>query len=467
MDSLLGLNRFVKKLLARINYEKQTRIQSNDFKLANIRELQRRLDYPDRRYPVIHVAGTKGKGSVCHFVGSILASAGQSVGIYTSPHLERINQRIQFAGQEISNDQLVKVLEKLDPFINEVDALVDDSTQPMLTFFEVITMAAIQFFADQAADVGVLEVGLGGRLDSTNICQPEVCVITNISLDHTRQLGSTTAEIAAEKAGIVKAGVPVVCGVLDAQARSVIHEVAAERSCPVFQLDRDFEVKSTKTGFVYQSNLDGFTGPISDLSPGLHGLHQHLNAAIAIATCEALMVSRPEAWSFTPQAISAGVAGAFLPGRCEIMSPPESQGPVYVLDIAHNEASSIALAQTLSSELPSFQQAQNRTLIFAVSREKDAAAMLAPLLPLFETIIITKFVENPRGREIAEVLQIASELRQQLQLDVSLETAPSPSLALARLGSQRGDEEVICVAGSAFLVAELRPLLLAKTGINR
>jgi dihydrofolate synthase/folylpolyglutamate synthase len=220
------LSKILDKLYGRINYERQVRVSPTGFRLDKMRELLDRLGNPQSAWPAIHVAGTKGKGSVTTMVGSILTTSGFRTGVYTSPHLEKINQRMAVDGQVISDTQLLAVLAEMGPAIEAMDQEAARKNGNELTFFEITTAAAMLFFAQQSVDYAVLEVGLGGRLDSTNVCEPAVCVITNISLDHTRQLGNTIGKIAREKAGIIKPEVPVISGAIQPDAAAAIAEVA-------------------------------------------------------------------------------------------------------------------------------------------------------------------------------------------------------------------------------------------------
>ena len=455
----LNSNDHIERLFARINYEKQTRVASDDFKLNQMLQFLKQLGDPHLKCPVVHVAGTKGKGSVCAFAGSILAQAGYKVGIYTSPHLERINQRIQLDGLEISDQQLNQVLAKLDPVLRQMDAQTNRDGSKPLTFFEVITGVAFQFFADAGADAVVLEVGMGGRLDSTNVCQPEVCVITNISLDHTRQLGASTDKIAAEKAGILKPGVPAICGETNELPKRVIHDIAHSVGCSLYQLDRDFRIDSSQSDFEYWSQIAADDEKkISKLQPSMAGAHQQTNAALAIAACEALI---EKGWGISEENVSRGIRGASLPGRCEIISGD----PTFILDMAHNEASATALSETLASSVAAFAEAQSRTMIFAASREKDVEKILSPLLPMFDRVIVTKYQENPRGRSAQEVLDIAQNLETGSKVQIEIATLPAEALEKAkRIDSP---DHVVCITGSVFLVAELRSVLIAKSGIDR
>lgn len=456
---------FIGQLFARINYEQQSRPSPGDFKLSNMIRLLDRLDNPQRNYPVVHVAGTKGKGSVCAMIGSILSQPtesphgdrrvdglGQKVGVYSSPHLDRINQRILIGGQEISDESLNHILGNFDPIIREFDQLAQKSRTRQLTFFEVITAVAFQAFANAAVDVAVLEVGMGGRLDSTNVCQPTVCVITNISLDHTRQLGSTVDKIAAEKAGIIKTGVPVVNGAIEPESKSVIEAVAAARDCQLFHLQRDFDFQPDEQSpdqFSYRSNINNTSMQFSNLRVGMRGRHQYQNAALAIAACQLLL-------PINEMATRQGLAAATLPGRCEIVG----RHPTVILDIAHNVASTAALAATLTADIPEFQSANERILIFAASHEKDVAGMAATLVNLFDRIIVTQFQKNPRARPAMDVFKIVTRLCRKSARLIDVSMAESAATAWQQLMDTGEPSRAICITGSVFLIAELRPLVI-------
>ena len=251
-------------LYGRINYERQLKVTPRHFKLKNMREMLRRLDDPHLKYPVIHVAGTKGKGSTCTMLGQVLTASGRRTGVYTSPHLETIHQRMAIDGSLITDDQLANTLAKLWPVVDAMDAESDTAGFRPLTFFEIATAAALLHFASQKCDAVVLEVGLGGRLDSTNVCQPTTCIITNISVDHTRQLGSTVDKIAFEKAGIIKDTIPVVSGAVDPLAAAVIAEVANQRNAQLFLLDRDFEINDQEPSDSHEFDFSGRINLIVD-----------------------------------------------------------------------------------------------------------------------------------------------------------------------------------------------------------
>ncbi len=229
-------------LLGRIDYERMLSIPygQRDFRLDRMRELAERLGNPQEQLQIVHVAGTKGKGSTAATITAILAAAGYRTGLYSSPHLERLEERIALDGQECPPEALAALIERVRPTVLEMDRQAGPGSHGP-TYFEILTALALLYFVEHAVDVAVLEVGLGGRLDSTNICTPAVAAITSISYDHTRQLGSTLAAIAGEKAGIIKPGVPVISGVVDAEPRDVIARIAAEQHAPLVELGRQFE----------------------------------------------------------------------------------------------------------------------------------------------------------------------------------------------------------------------------------
>ena len=458
-------------LYGRINYERQLKVTPGHFKLRNMREVLRRLDDPHLKYPVIHVAGTKGKGSTCTMLGQVLTESGRRTGVYTSPHLETIHQRMAIDGNLITDDQLVGTLSTLWPVIDAMDAESAESGYRPLTFFEITTAAALLHFATQKCDAVVLEVGLGGRLDSTNVCQPTTCIITNISVDHTRQLGSTVDKIAFEKAGIIKDSVPVVSGAVDPLAAKVIAEVAAENNAQLFLLDQDFEITEEDQSDEHLFNFSGRINlnpdkkpaenqdfKLNDLKLGMLGHHQRINAAITVAAIKTL---NDRGWGISEEAIRTGLSRASLCGRTEVVS----QSPTIVIDMAHNDASINALVETLQNDLPSWKSSSKRTLILALSREKDANKILTPLVPAFDEIVLTKYQDNPRGRCETELLQLAEAIQTDLQSGskpaAQLRTTPDPESAWESVFNELKPDQSVCVSGSAFLVAELRKTILA------
>lgn len=462
-----ALAKSLDELYGRINYERQIKVSGHEFRLDNMRKLLNRLGDPQSAYPSIHVAGTKGKGSVATMTGSILTASGFRVGVYTSPHLEKINQRMAINGQVISDAQLLDILTQMRPSIEEMDReaseLNGEQKSDQLTFFEITTAAAMLFFAQQSVDYAVMEVGLGGRLDSTNVCEPAVCVITNISLDHTRQLGNTIDKIAREKAGIIKPKVPVVSGAIDPEAAAAIAEVSSNQSAQLVQLERDFSVESPNdkaaespapAAFDVTGVLDQRPLNISGIKLSLPGPHQRTNAALAVAAVH--LLDDPQ-HRITPDSVRAGLAKATLPGRTEIVSTE----PLVILDIAHNPASATALANTLKTELPAWQSASRRTIIFATSQDKDAASMLLALAGCCDRIMLTQYQTNPRSLKIdklVELTETSSTLTDSLST-TTIQSSPTPLAAIESVLAESRPDDAICITGSAFLVAELRPEL--------
>jgi dihydrofolate synthase/folylpolyglutamate synthase len=337
----------------------------------------------------------------------------------------------------------------------------DPSQRP--TFFEITTAIAFMHFADRKVDAVVLEVGLGGRLDSTNVCQPAVTVITSISLDHTRQLGDTTAKIAAEKGGIIKPGVPVLIGPMDESARGVVVEMAHARGARAIESGRDFQfdyrapreidarAAAGQLDFVLHAGAERFE--LRDAELKLLGRHQAANAALALATIGEL---RRQGWLVSTDAMRTGLAQATLAGRIEVLR----RRPTVVLDVAHNVASVAALVACLQESFA----CRRRTLLFAASRDKDAAGMIGVLAPHFQRIVVTQFQENPRAIAGGQLLAL---FREELQRDgrrmdddcIHQAETPADAWRWARTGA--ADDELVCVAGSVFIVAELRAMAAA------
>jgi dihydrofolate synthase/folylpolyglutamate synthase len=449
---------YLEQLFGRIDYERQVPDSAKNFDLSKMRGLMQRLGNPENSASVIHVAGTKGKGSVCVMLGAALSSAGMKTGVYTSPHLETIHQRMAIDGQLITDSQMAAAFERIDAKVQEFDrTLLADGKQPV-SFFEYTTALAFDFFAAEKCDAVVLETGLGGRLDSTNVCQPEVCVITNISRDHTRILGDTLEEIAGEKAGIIKQGVPVVSGVTDSPSREVIAQVVKERGSDLYLRNSAFEIgeSTDEESFSFQMNAGAKSAPIADLKLKMRGSHQRANASLAVAT---MMVLREKGWNISDTAIRDGLANASLPGRIEILG----SRPTVLMDMAHNPASVEALAQMLQEDLPAYKAALERTLVFGTTRDKDCQKMLERIIPLFDRVIFTKYKNNPRGLSVAKLVKLSEPVINDCNANgktIEVETNEDPILAWNRSITIPHEQKFICVAGSAFLIAEVRPKVL-------
>jgi dihydrofolate synthase / folylpolyglutamate synthase len=418
------------------------------FGLAGVRRLLARLGNPQLRYPVAHVAGTKGKGSTVAMLAAILQDSGHRVGRYLSPHVHSITERISIDGIPIGPSEMVAAFEELMPVVDALDLAAAARRRHGPTWFEVMTAAAFVHFARAKVDVAVLETGLGGRLDATNVSRPTVTVITSISRDHTRLLGSTLAKIAGEKAGIIKRGCPIISGVMQPSARRVITATAGRRRAPLRQLGRDFTVHVAPpaadadplAGPTFDLDVRGRAAPLHGLTVAMPGRHQADNAALAVV---AALHLDARGIRVTEAAISSGLARTTLPARTERLG----ERPLVVVDAAHNVASMRSLLDTLRGVLD---RHRPRALVFAASADKEIEKMLATTAGLFETVVVTRYLKNPRAAAIArlEAACTAAGLPRPL-------TAESPAAALAAARSRVGPRGLVVVAGSFFLAAEV------------
>ena len=383
------------------------------FGLENITAIVERLGRPDRTFKSVHVAGTNGKGSVTAMVDAALRAAGHRTARYTSPHLTDLSERFVIGGRPVAHDTLVCAVATVR---DVVESLRFDGTlgvQP--TFFEVTTAVAFELFRRAEVEIAVLEVGLGGRLDATNIVSPVVTAITSIALDHQLYLGSTLAEIAFEKAGIIKAGVPVVVGPVDPESLSVIARVANERGAAL--------IRATPAD----------TAPFT---LGLHGDHQRANAGVAVRLLEQLTA---RGVGVPSDAVARGLANPEWPGRLDQRRLPD--GRELLLDAAHNPAGAAALASYLTAE------SQRRPLVFAAMRDKDIDGMFRILLPAIGAAVMTR-ASNPRSADPGMLADSARTIAP--ALPIAIEPSSTDALAAAWRMSPR-----IVVAGSIFLLGDV------------
>jgi dihydrofolate synthase/folylpolyglutamate synthase len=390
------------------------------------------LGDPHQAYPAIHVAGTKGKGSVAAICASALRAAGLRTGLYTSPHLQSFTERIQVDGRPIEPGILAELVDEIRRVVDQIDEI---------TTFEVITGLAFLHFCQRQVDVAVVEVGLGGRLDATNVIRPLVSVITSLSLDHTYLLGETVAAIAAEKGGIIKAGVPTVSAPQVGEAAAVLKAIAAEQGAPLMMVgDRTagagwwYEPGEMLEGQSFRAGRAGEAGSWYHLP--LLGPHQVINATVALA---ALGVVREKVPALQNGAIRQGLATVEWPGRFQILQ----RRPLVVVDGAHNVDSVAKLRRTLEILFP-----QRRIiLVFGVAADKDVDGMIREVMPVASQVIVTS-AAHPRAIP-------AAELRSQVEGHgyVSTPSAGVPeALELARKAA--GPDDVICVTGSLFVVGD-------------
>ena len=448
-------------LYGRINYERTARgVPSGSIlNLDRMRLLLDELRNPQDSLPAIHIAGTKGKGSTAAVIAASLIAAGYRTGVYTSPHLERLEERISVDGVNCTPAELIELVDAVRPVVAKLD--LDAQRDDLLgepTFFEITTAMAMLHFADRNVEAAVLEVGLGGRLDSTNICRPVVTVITSISFDHVQQLGRTLHEIAREKAGIVKTGVPLVCGVTEDDSLNAIRSIAIDRSAPLHLLRKDFDYQYTASprdsitgasGFInYRDSLSKEETRLDVVNLGMLGLHQAANSAIAIATLRRLQT---DGWEIPEAAIREGVAAARCSARVEVVS----RHPLVILDTAHNVASIDALLSVVDESFSN----EHRTLIFAATRDKDVSGMLRQLLPRFERVILTRYVDNPRSVPPERLMKLIDKLRDKVSCKPEVHLCESPAVAWQKCQAITAPDHLICVTGSFFLAAEMRPII--------
>ncbi len=438
----------------RIDYERSLAAPYNqrDLRLDRMRDLLRRLGNPQERLRIIHIAGTKGKGSTAAMIAAVLTAAGLRTGLYSSPHLDRVEERLAIDGVACPPDELRALIARVRPAVEAMDALATAGSDTRPTYFEIVTALAVLRFAEQAVDAAVLEVGMGGRLDSTNVCQPVVSVITTISFDHTQQLGDTLAAIACEKAGIIKPGVPVVSGVVEPEPRDVIRASARRQECRLMELARDFEfdyrpprnqdARAALAEVDVRLNFhDASSIEYRGLKLSLIGRHQGANAAVALATLGEL---RRQGWRIPETAIRAGLECVSWPARIEVIG----RRPTIVLDAAHNVASVEALVEVLGESFA----ASRRLLVFATTCDKNLRGMLERLLPAFDAIAFTRYHSNPRGVPPEELAALAGEIDPRREYHV----AGDAEAAWAWAGKRLAPGDLLCIAGSFFIAAEMR-----------
>lgn len=405
------------------------------FNLGRMAALMDLLGNPQDNYAIIHVAGTKGKGSVSALIESALRAAGHSTGFYTSPHLTDYTERIKMNGEAISRAELVEFVEKLKPEIAKID---------QLSTFEITTALGFLYFSQKKADIAVIEVGLGGRLDATNVVNPTVSVITSLSYDHMNVLGDTLTKIAGEKAGIIKSGRPVVTSPQKDEALKVVVEIARERNSDCIQVGKDWVYAPV------EHSLDGQTLDIWQaidektistplrLSIPLLGLHQVDNAATAFA---ALVTARNAGIAVSNQDIQKGFSEVFWPARFEVLQ----KNPMLIIDSAHNRDSAMKLRMTLDDYLPDVPV----VLLFGASEDKDISGMFAELLPRVKAVVATQSI-HPRAMNADKLVELAQRAGVPAYAETPVRNALLKSMELA------DGEAAVVAAGSIFIAAAVR-----------
>jgi len=415
-----------------------TQAAATKFDLENIIVLAERLGRPDRAYPTAHIAGTNGKGSTAAFLESILRHAGFRTGLNTSPHLEKINERIRINGAEISDQAFAETLTHIHALIEELLAAGKLRAHP--TYFECITAMAFEYFARERVDFAVFEVGLGGRLDATNILSPLVTIITRIDFDHENFLGHSLNEIAAEKAGILKPGVPVVLAGQRPEAREVILARAKELGCPVVEPAQIFRVdrESMQDGSVRARVVEGDSETIFEIAPSLPGRFQLQNALNAVAAARLL---KNRGLQIPDDAVTGGIANTIWPGRLEKL---HSRPDVY-LDGAHNPGAARELAHFLEQNFGG----RKVWLIFAALRDKAVDEVAGLVFPHAAEVIFTA-PRTSRAVSPAQLAEIAGHHA------VRFSVIPDAEHAFEHALAEAAPEDAIFVTGSLYLVGQLR-----------
>lgn len=400
-----------------------------DFKLDRIGLALQTLGDPQTRYPCIHVAGTNGKGSVSAMVHAMFAAAGYRVGLYVSPHLVSFTERIRVGSDVVAEAKVVELACRI--------RAAATASGIELTFFEFVTVMAFQHFADEAVDVAVIEVGLGGRLDATNVITPLVSVITSIDLDHEDYLGSHVESIAAEKCGVIKEGIPVVVGRVAAAADAVIEETAANRQARLCRAQDDFVLSGS-----INATFSGLGAKLDGITLALRGEFQVDNAALAIAAVRLASTSLPVA----DEAVRTGLSTVQWPGRLEVLRGD----PMVIVDGAHNAAA----VRCLVAELPALVGCRKLHLLFAVMRDKRWLPMLDLLLPHVATVTLTAVLPG-RGED-------PSRLAEAIGTGVPVSVDTDAPAAFGGLLDRFGKGSAILVTGSLFLVGLIYPVLARR-----
>jgi len=432
-------------LFAQTDYEQMLRVRYNrdTFSLDRMRLLLQKLGNPHEKIRSVHIAGTKGKGSTATMLSEMLRACGHKVGLYTSPHICDVRERIVVNGEMISQAALARLICRAEPHIEKM--ALDKPT-----FFEIFTALAFCHLVDEAVDVAVIEAGLGGRLDSTNVLKPLVCGLTSISLDHMHQLGNTIPQIAAEKAGIFKADVPAISVPQSPEAKRVLKRVAKGIGAQLMFTGEDIEFSyrvesSRKNGCRTRICLTTPRSKFEHLPVPLLGEHQALNCGLALALLDQL---KAHGLQIDDQQAIAGLAGTYVPGRMEIIHTD----PRILVDGAHNAASMQALIRAIGQHIPY----DSMVMIFGCAADKDIGGMMDQIATGADKVIFTRCGNSPRAAKPEDLAEVYTERSgREAQVTENL------TQALRVAGSAVSREDLITITGSFYLVGEAKMLLAA------
>jgi dihydrofolate synthase / folylpolyglutamate synthase len=430
------------------NHEKMTRIgyTSKNFNMTRVTRLLAGLGNPHREFKSVHIAGTKGKGSTATMLSAMLGNCGLTVGLYTSPHLLDIRERVQVNNQMIPEPDMTRLMARIAPMVKRLG-----KEEP--TYFEILTALAFLYFAERKVDLAVVETGMGGRLDSTNVLKPEVCAITSISFDHMSQLGPTLDKIAEEKAGIFKPGIPAVSAPQVSEVRTALQRVAARVKTPLLFTGKDIEFsyrfESTRPiGPHTRVSLITNNSRFEHLPVPLLGEHQAINCGLALSV---MAVLKDRGFKLDDQAVIEGLAKSRLPGRMEIIH----ENPRILVDGAHNAASVEALMRAIGQNIPY----DSMVVIFGCRSDKDVAGMLNHIQLGADKAIFTDGT-IPRPADPAELAaEYIERTGKMAQVAHTLEEA----LEIAERAVTR--EDIICITGSFYLVGAAKRLIAARAAV--
>ena len=409
------------------------------FGLENIGRLVEALGHPEKSWRSILVAGTNGKGSTVALVESILRGAGHRAARYTSPHLVRLEERMMADGKLITSDELADVVEEVKQATVQLRQEQKLLTEP--TFFELTTACAFEFFRRKEVEIAVLEVGMGGRWDATNIVPADITAVTNIGFDHERFLGTSLAAIATEKAATIKPGRPVVTTVTEEEPLAIVRSEAARQGAPLFEVQREVNWQTKEAEGGQWVRLETPKAVYPEVFLPLAGEHQVVNLALAVRIAE---LAGQSGFEISKESVTVGVPSTVWEGRLERIG----DAPPLLVDVAHNPLAAAALARYLEEHPHS-----NRVLVYGVMKDKRSSAMLDALLPHVQHLIVTR-PPNPRAQDPESVVRVAA------RRGGSCEAIDSPERALASARLKAGNKGEVIVTGSVFLVGEAKRLLL-------